>query len=189
MNLRTSGTIMVAALATALAAAAPATAAPRGQWSGVHASGGSGARVSIGGGRNFSAAGMNRGGVTVNQGAGPSAGFAATSRSNFAGSNFASNRSGNWSGNNNWRGRHHRGYGGFGAGFAAGALIGSAPYYYGDYGYDDYAYADGYDDDSYVAAPVYAGDDDAASCAQRFRSYDPRSGTYLGYDGLRHPCP
>ncbi len=26
-------------------------------------------------------------------------------------------------------------------------------------------------------------------CAQRFRSYDPRSGTYLGYDGLRHPCP
>jgi hypothetical protein len=28
-----------------------------------------------------------------------------------------------------------------------------------------------------------------AYCMQRFRSYDPRSGTYLGYDGLRHPCP
>jgi hypothetical protein len=28
-----------------------------------------------------------------------------------------------------------------------------------------------------------------AYCSQRFRSYDPRSGTYLGYDGLRHPCP
>jgi hypothetical protein len=28
-----------------------------------------------------------------------------------------------------------------------------------------------------------------AYCAQRFRSYDPASGTYLGYDGLRHPCP
>jgi hypothetical protein len=24
---------------------------------------------------------------------------------------------------------------------------------------------------------------------QRFRSYDPASGTYLGYDGQRHPCP
>jgi len=31
--------------------------------------------------------------------------------------------------------------------------------------------------------------DDAAYCAQRFRSYDPGSGTYLGNDGLRHPCP
>lgn len=26
-------------------------------------------------------------------------------------------------------------------------------------------------------------------CAQRYRSYDPYSGTYLGYDGRRHPCP
>jgi hypothetical protein len=26
-------------------------------------------------------------------------------------------------------------------------------------------------------------------CLQRFRSYDPGSGTYLGNDGLRHPCP
>ncbi|WP_376767797.1 BA14K family protein [Segnochrobactrum spirostomi] len=26
------------------------------------------------------------------------------------------------------------------------------------------------------------------SCAARYRSYDPASGTYLGYDGLRHPC-
>ncbi|WP_445502620.1 BA14K family protein [Microvirga sp. G4-2] len=36
------------------------------------------------------------------------------------------------------------------------------------------------------AAPVYRGN---AYCAQRYRSYDPASGTYLGYDGLRHPCP
>jgi hypothetical protein len=28
-----------------------------------------------------------------------------------------------------------------------------------------------------------------AYCQQRFRSYDPASGTYLGFDGLRHPCP
>jgi hypothetical protein len=43
-------------------------------------------------------------------------------------------------------------------------------------------------------APDYAGgpgqgNSAAAYCAQRFRSYDPRSGTYLGTDGLRHPCP
>jgi hypothetical protein len=24
---------------------------------------------------------------------------------------------------------------------------------------------------------------------QTYRSYDPRSGTYLGFDGYRHPCP
>lgn len=28
-----------------------------------------------------------------------------------------------------------------------------------------------------------------AYCAQRFRSYDPASRTYLGRDGYRHPCP
>lgn len=26
-------------------------------------------------------------------------------------------------------------------------------------------------------------------CMQRFRSYDPESMTYVGRDGLRHPCP
>jgi BA14K-like protein len=36
------------------------------------------------------------------------------------------------------------------------------------------------------AAPAYGGN---AYCAQRFKSYDPASGTYLGYDGRRHPCP
>jgi hypothetical protein len=38
------------------------------------------------------------------------------------------------------------------------------------------------------AAPTY-GSNTHAYCAQRFKSYDPRSGTYLGYDGIRHPCP
>jgi hypothetical protein len=28
-----------------------------------------------------------------------------------------------------------------------------------------------------------------AYCMQTYRSYDPQSGTYLGYDGLRYPCP
>jgi len=26
-------------------------------------------------------------------------------------------------------------------------------------------------------------------CMRRYRSYDPYSRTYLGYDGRRHPCP
>ncbi len=38
----------------------------------------------------------------------------------------------------------------------------------------------------YGAAP---GGDAVAYCMQRYRSYDPGSGTFLGYDGLRHPCP
>jgi hypothetical protein len=28
----------------------------------------------------------------------------------------------------------------------------------------------------------------SASCEQRFKSYDPQTGTYLGFDGKRHPC-
>ena len=43
------------------------------------------------------------------------------------------------------------------------------------------------------AAPVVVqggGDPEAvAACARRFRSYDARSGTYLGNDGERHSCP
>jgi hypothetical protein len=27
-----------------------------------------------------------------------------------------------------------------------------------------------------------------ASCSQRYRSYDPLSGTFRGHDGARHPC-
>jgi hypothetical protein len=29
---------------------------------------------------------------------------------------------------------------------------------------------------------------DRASCAERYRSYEPSSGTFLGYDGRRHAC-
>ena len=35
----------------------------------------------------------------------------------------------------------------------------------------------------------YSADAPEAYCMRRFRSYDPNSGTYLGYDGYRHPCP
>ena len=36
--------------------------------------------------------------------------------------------------------------------------------------------------------PAYGDRDWLAYCASKYRSFDPRSGTYLGYDGLRHPC-
>jgi BA14K-like protein len=39
-----------------------------------------------------------------------------------------------------------------------------------------------------AGGPSYAGDP-VASCMQRFRSYDPKTGTYLGNDGQRHSCP
>ncbi len=61
-------------------------------------------------------------------------------------------------------------------------------YSYGPSGYNSYAYSPG---TSYAASPgsSYAAGDAVAYCKQRFRSYDPASGTYLGYDGQRHPCP
>ena len=61
-----------------------------------------------------------------------------------------------------------------------------APPYYGSYyGARTYYY-------DAPPRPVYAEpayDDEVAYCLSRFRSYDPRSGTYLGFDGYRHPCP
>ena len=60
------------------------------------------------------------------------------------------------------------------AGLAAGALIGGA-----------------IASQQAQAAPQYAVPDQnaVAYCAQRYRSYDPASGTYLGYDGVRRSCP
>jgi hypothetical protein len=86
----------------------------------------------------------------------------------------------------------YRGGGGGGAvigGAIAGAVIGGAiaSQGYGDPGY--YAQGPGYYDDSVAAGPP-PGDDDAVTyCMQTYRSYDPQSGTYLGNDGQRHPCP
>jgi hypothetical protein len=41
-----------------------------------------------------------------------------------------------------------------------------------------------------VAGDAYAmsANTDLSSCAQRYRSYDPETGTFLGYDGRRHAC-
>ena len=97
-------------------------------------------------------------------------------------------------------GYRHGGYGGAAvgagiAGLAAGALIGGAVATQGYYGGNGYGYGGGY---GYQPAPVYqteeveaapVGGDEEAYCANRYRSYDPESGTYLGFDGARHPCP
>lgn len=105
----------------------------------------------------------------------------------FGGGHFAG-RPGGWHGGGGWRRGGGWGGGGFIPGAIAGAVIGgalAAPYYYDDsYGY----YGDYYDDGPAVeVAPP--GGDATGYCMQRFKSYDPASGTYLGYDGLRHPCP
>ena len=84
---------------------------------------------------------------------------------------------------------HYRGGGGFWPGVAIGAGIGIGSSY-GYYNSNPYYYDDGYYDEGVVAAqPAPAGDDSVAYCMQRYKSYDPDSGTYLGYDGRRHPCP
>jgi hypothetical protein len=36
--------------------------------------------------------------------------------------------------------------------------------------------------------PTYGVGANDASCAARYRSYDPSSQTFLGYDGRRHAC-
>ena len=90
-----------------------------------------------------------------------------------------------WRGPDGTAGWHGGGWGpGVGAGIIGGAILGgmlAAPYYDG---YGPYAYEPG----PYVYGPGYGGNA-VAYCMQRFRSYDPGSGTYLGFDGFRHPCP
>ena len=78
--------------------------------------------------------------------------------------------------------------------FVAGSALAANAYYDGDYYapayYDNSYYDSGYDDDDGGAVAVVPGGGvDPSYCAQRYRSYDPASGTYLGLDGLRHPCP
>jgi hypothetical protein len=81
-----------------------------------------------------------------------------------------------------WRGpgRYYwRGPGWYWGGAAAGAVIGGAiasrayrgPVYYGPPAYN---------------APGY--NDWLAYCSSRYRSFDPATGTFMGYDGHRHYC-
>jgi hypothetical protein len=143
--------------------------------------GGGGAH--FGGGAGFRGAHASMGAGQVGAVSGGS--FAGRGSGQFAQGGYQ----GGYRGGHGWR---HRGFGP-GIGFAAGLAAGSAPGYgyggtYDPYYYDDYAYNDYYDN-GYPGVVVSSGAiADPAYCAQRYKSYDPASGTYLGYDGLRHPC-
>jgi BA14K-like protein len=176
--------------------------------------GGGGGAPHMGGGGGFRPGGGG-GGVHVGGGApGPrlSAGGGGAPSAQFSGGGAPGPRfsgggggapSAQFSGGGGYRGSYadghrHRGDGGFIPGAVAGAVIGGAVasqgyygrpgYYYGDAPAQAY-YDDQYYDDSATVAAVPEGGDDAAYCIQRYRSYDPQSGTYLGNDGYRHPCP
>jgi hypothetical protein len=193
------GILGATALSLSLAIASPALAqqAHTGR-AGVHAAAGNMGRAPIGGGPR----------VQSNLSAQANAG-----RANFAGRGNAQFAEGDRGvlGGGQFRGDRDRGFGrraAFAAGAAAAGVATGAAVAAGDYGYgygpdyygDQYAYGPDYYGDSYAfdTGPVVAFDQpapvegpvvaDASYCAQRYRSYDPASGTYLGYDGLRHPC-
>lgn len=67
--------------------------------------------------------------------------------------------------------RHHRGLAYGAGGFAAGAILGAA-----------------LASQAQAQPQVIYGGDWHAYCASKYRSYDPYTGTFLGYDGRRHPC-
>ena len=110
-------------------------------------------------------------------GAGVGAGAAAVGTAaaiGTAGAVAATSPDWGWGGNPNYAGAGYAG-----APYYRGGVWGARSAYYGAYGnnYGAYAAADGGEIDA------------VAYCMQRFRSYDPNSGSYLGYDGLRHACP
>ena len=194
------GVLGATALSLSLAIASPALAqqAPHARAS-AHAAAGNMGRAPIGGGPR----------AQSNFGAQANAG-----RANFAGSGNAQFAEGDRGvlGRGEFRGGRDRGFGrgvAFASGAAAAGIATGAAVAAGDYGHDPYYYGDGYafgpdyygDSYAFDSGPVVAFDQpapvvvpgpavaDTSYCAQRYRSYDPASGTYLGFDGLRHPCP
>ena len=106
-------------------------------------------------------------------------------RGGYGGRGFGGGGRGYYGGGRGYYGRGYgRGYGGLGYGLAAGALLGGAlayPYYSG-------GYYNGVYDEGTVVEQTDGATESPEYCARRYKSYDPRSGTYFGYDGLRHPC-
>jgi hypothetical protein len=93
-----------------------------------------------------------------------------------------------------WR-RHHRPNYGYNNGYRYNNGYG--------YGFNGYGYGFGYDNGgalvaagilglmagALVANPIRNTYPGGSYCQQRFRSYNPATGTYTGYDGFQHPCP
>jgi hypothetical protein len=78
-------------------------------------------------------------------------------------------------------------YGGYYGAPAYGGYYGAPAYYGGSYGRSGY-YGGPYAGGGYYAQPA-GGGGDVDYCMRRYRTYDPRSGTFVGNDGRRHPCP
>jgi hypothetical protein len=74
--------------------------------------------------------------------------------------------------------------GGLAAGMILGGIIASQPHYYGG----PYYYGSPYPPAYYYGPGPYGPPDWEAYCFSRYRSFDPYSGTYMGYDGVRRPC-
>ena len=204
-----------AVMALALPMAVPSESVAQSAMSGAMRGGGGGGGAAVGGGGGFRGGGGGGGGAAIGGGGfrgGGGGGFAGNPGPRFSGGGgSAMSRAivgggggprpgpgprpgggGNWhgGGGGHWHGgggHHHRRYYpryGFGTGLLIGGALGSSYGYYGTpYGY----YDDGYYDEPVVA--VAPGGDDVEYCKRRFKSYDVRSGTYLGYDGKRHACP
>lgn len=169
--------IILVASTFALALAIDTADARRGGGAGVRAGGG---------GARMSAAGV-RGGLGnrahISQ---PIAG-----RGRFAAN--APGWRGNWAGNRPGYGYGYRPGYGWGAAAVAGA-VGAGLAYSNCYdgtcgGYYNTAYDDGYYGNGGTYAASAATSDAVAYCAQRFRSYDLRSQTYLARNGQRVSCP
>jgi BA14K-like protein len=96
-------------------------------------------------------------------------GFPAEQAQNAGPTNYAYDP---YSGYGGGFGGYGGGFGGYGGGFGG---YGGGPYY------------------DYAGGPTPAGGpmNSAAiqACQARFQSYDPNTGTYLGFDGIRHACP
>jgi hypothetical protein len=99
-------------------------------------------------------------------------------------------------------GRHGWGHHGWGGGHRGYAFGGYPGWGYGGGYYDPgYAYGYGYDGLGLgftaaliggalaASAAPYDSGRTVAYCESRFKSYNRATGTYLGYDGLRHSCP
>jgi hypothetical protein len=186
------------ALSLALAVAGPAFAAGIGGGGGMHVGG-------IGGGGGMHIGGVGGGGDGMHVGGGGFRGAQASigdgrvgsvSGGNFTGHSDGQFAHGGYRGDRDRRHGYDRGVG-FAGGLAAGSALG---YGYGGY-YDPYTYFGYYDPNYYndgyayndpgydgYSGSVVSSGADPSYCAQHYQSYDPVSGTYLGDDGLRHPC-